>query len=243
MRKAAMPAFRRFGEASDLGLDLTSQERPLAMTELLTSCTSPPLTTEAVWDLSVGQRTGLLLALAAADGLEEIDAELRCARCRETLEVTFAINELLDAARTADCPQVEVAGRAFRLPTGRDQLSWMRQAWGSEREAHLMMASSLALDGKPVDAGLLPAIEAALDQADPLLRAPVEAACSECAHSAEYEIDLAAFALDRFRRVQERLIESVHVLASRYHWSEADILGMPEWRRERYLALVAREVR
>ena len=39
----------------------------------------------------------------------------------------------------------------------------------------------------------------------------------------------------------ERLYEEIHVLAMHYHWSEAAILALPRNKRQRYLALVARQ--
>jgi DNA-directed RNA polymerase subunit RPC12/RpoP len=239
---SAIPTFRRFGsQADDLAVDLSAPDRPVVISELLARCaqSTPP---EALWDLPVSRRIEWLLALGALDGLAEIDAEFRCGRCGQTLEITFTVDELMASAREADKETVEVGGRSFRRPTGRDQLLWMRQSYSSEQEACASLAESLALDGKTVDPAMLPEIEAALDDVDPLLRAPVEAACPDCGHAAEYEIDVAGFALARFRQAQENLIESVHRLASRYHWSERDILAMPEWRRERYLELLAREV-
>ena len=39
----------------------------------------------------------------------------------------------------------------------------------------------------------------------------------------------------------ERLYEEIHVLATHYHWSEPAILALPRSRRQRYLALIARQ--
>jgi len=38
-----------------------------------------------------------------------------------------------------------------------------------------------------------------------------------------------------------RLYEEIHVIAMHYHWSEAQILALPCTRRQRYLALIARQ--
>lgn len=35
-------------------------------------------------------------------------------------------------------------------------------------------------------------------------------------------------------------MEDVHLLALHYHWTEAAILALPKWKRQRYLALLAR---
>src|SRR5207302_1639138 len=86
-------------------------------------------------------------------------------------------------------------------------------------------------------------VEATLDRADPLVRGALLAACPDCGQFAEHEVDLAGLALARLRQRQLALVETVHRLASRYHWTEADILSIPEWRRGRYLALLEREAR
>ncbi|WP_158497826.1 DUF6760 family protein [Pseudoxanthomonas suwonensis] len=39
----------------------------------------------------------------------------------------------------------------------------------------------------------------------------------------------------------ERLYEETHVLAMHYHWSEPQILALPRSKRQRYLALIARQ--
>jgi len=39
----------------------------------------------------------------------------------------------------------------------------------------------------------------------------------------------------------DRLYQEVHVLALHYHWSEHRILALPAAKRQRYLALLARQ--
>lgn len=38
-----------------------------------------------------------------------------------------------------------------------------------------------------------------------------------------------------------RLYEEVHIIATRYHWSEADILRLPKRKRTIYLDIIARQ--
>ena len=105
------------------------------------------------------------------------------------------------------------------------------------------IAVRLAEPGAEWDAAALHRMEGALDAADPLVRAAVEAACPDCGRTSEHEMDLAGFVLARLARAQDALLETVHLLASRYHWSEAEILALPAWRRARYVALLERETR
>jgi hypothetical protein len=233
--------FRRFGAClDDLQVDLAAP-RPHVITELLARCMVPAAGREVLWDLPVGKRIALLLRLAAADGVEEFDAELRCASCRSSFEVTLTVEEMLAAAGERGDP-VEVRWEGgvarFRRPTGRDQLAWLERSYADEAALAAGMAESLALDAMETP---LAAIEAAMDEADPLMRAAVTAACPECGREDEYETDPAGMALAHLATVQGGLFQEVDALASRYHWSEAEILGLPEWRRKRYVAMAQRE--
>jgi len=234
---------RRFGtQLEDLRVDLTGNDRPHAITNILECCTVPGVGRDFSWDLPIGKRIECLLVLAALDGAEQVDADLRCPSCRQMLEVTLTVEELLEGGRAAADATIEVevdgTTRRFRRPTGRDQLAWMKQAYPDEESVRLEMVASLAVTDGAVSGAELAPVEAALDRADPLLRSAVLAECPDCGQSAEHEIDLAGFALGRLRRSQDMLFETVHLLASRYHWSEADILNIPEWRRARYVAML-----
>lgn len=232
--------FRRFGSRpDDLEVDLTAP-RPHAVTGVLAACAVPCADRDALWDLPVGKRIECLLALAALDGVEEFDMELRCDSCRKTFEVSLTLEELVAVGRAADRDVVEAGPARFRRPTGRDQLTWLAQGHADESALIAAMVATLALD---VHDFPTEAVEAALEKADPLLRAPVTAACPECGHEAEYETDPAGMALARFARAQDSLFAAVDLLASRYHWSEAEILALPEWRRSRYIRLARGEAR
>ncbi len=227
---------RPFGaQGEDLQVNL-SADRPTAITEVLACCTLPAPDRNLLWDLPVGKRVECLLVLASLQGIESFDLDLRCPRCQGSFEVTLTIRELLDAGREAVRSAVDVPTPngicRFRLPTGRDQLNWLGQSFADEASATRTVAATLALD----DAGEapLPALETALDEADPLLRAPVSSACPDCGHGVEGETDLAGMILVRLMESQEALIDEIDLLASRYHWSEAEILSMPAWRRIRY---------
>jgi hypothetical protein len=232
--------WRRFGtRADDLQVDLAAP-RPHAITGVLACCVAPAGDREALWDLPVGKRIERLLEVAALDGATDFDVDLRCQACGGSFEVTLAAEELLEAGRAADRDVVEAGPARFRRPTGRDQLRWLGRAYPDEATLVRDMAATLALDEVPVS---LAAVESALDEADPLLRAPVTAACPECGHRAEYETDPAGMALARLARAQDSLFAAVDLLASRYHWSETEILALPEWRRARYVARLEREGR
>lgn len=245
---------RRFGtRLDDLHVKLEKGERLEAISALIECCTLPAMDGDFGLQLSVGKRIECLLVLAALDGARQVDTDLRCASCSQSLEVTLSIEELLEAGRAAGAAAVEVEMggtiRRFRRPNGRDQAAWRDVRDHDLESIRREMAASLLAD--EIDGSTSPefspaelaGIEAALDRADPLLRGAVLTTCPDCGHSAEHEVDLVGFTLERLRRRQHALLETVHVLASRYHWTEADILGVPEWRRDRYVQMLGAEAR
>ncbi|MEP6506804.1 MAG: hypothetical protein ABJC63_01160, partial [Gemmatimonadales bacterium] len=114
-------------------------------------------------------------------------------------------------------------------------------------EARRAVASSLLLDAlesdTPLSAEVLDAMESALAEHDPLVQFTVSSECPYCGASAEFDVDLAAFAMEWLRHAQVAMIETVHTLATNYHWSEAEVFAIAPWRRKQYLALVEREDR
>lgn len=229
--------FRRFGSrGDDLQVDLTA-DRPTAVTEVLARCTLPEPDRDFLWDLPVGKRIECLLMLGTLDGLDAFDIDLHCPGCHGLFEVTTTAEELLEAGRAADRVIVEVPSNAgmsrFRIPTGRDQKLWLEQGLPDGTDTIAAIIATLEVDA--VNDVCVSALEAALDVADPLLRAPIVSACPDCACQVEAEMDLEAFVLAHFQRSQDSLIAGIDLLASRYHWSEAEILALPEWRRVRYV--------
>jgi hypothetical protein len=243
-REAHRLRLRRFGtQAEDLDVNFAS-DQPNLITDLLACCTLPQVDRDLLWDLPVGKRIECLLLLITLEGLEEMDTDLRCSRCGLGYEVSLTLDELLESGRGANCGEVEVrvgtVVRRFRRPTGRDQLTWLEQAYEDETSCTAAMIASLALDATDVPAVEL---ESVLDEFDPLLSAPLRVACPDCGCEGEHEVDLAGMALSRLRRSQDSLLVAVDLLASRYNWSEPEIFALPEWRRARYLQMLQQETR
>ena len=129
----------------------------------------------------------------------------------------------------------------LRIPTGADQ----ERIAGLEAEeafAALMSACLLSVNGKPVPAGYIDALDAeavkkiddALDDVSPYIGTTIDTACPECKRPQRMEINpyLSAAA------GHEALFQEVHMLASEYHWSERDILSLSRKRRRLYISLI-----
>ncbi len=240
---------RRFGASGeDLAIDLSAGALPRLVTAVLAACTeradgsAPP--EPFFWALEAGTRVACLLRLVALDDVDELTTLAACANpaCARPIEIALAIAELLALQEQRPEGPVAVGPLRLRRPTGEDQRSWGAMVFADAEAARLALLRTLTVAGGVEPAALdFAAIEAALDDADPLVDFSLTAQCPFCAQGAQVSVDLAALALARLRQAQGGLIETVHLLATRYHWSEPQILSIPLWRRARYLALIDRD--
>jgi hypothetical protein len=242
---------RRFGTtADDFAVDFDASP-PHVVTAILAQCTERsqgPLPEHFLWALGVGARIACLLQLVALEGGDTLAASSRCANaaCNESMEIDLSIAELLALQQDrAEGPiEVEVDGARLllRRPTGLDQLELRKLFFADQRAARRGVMRALVVEGtfEPTE-DQLGVIESALDDGDPLVDFSLTVECPGCRQSSRQTVDLARLALRRLRRAQNGLIETVHLLASRYHWSETQILSIPPWRRAHYLALIDRE--
>ena len=240
----------------DLDIDFRRQRRPYLVTEVLRRCitdTSGATPEESFfWGLTVGKRIECLSAIAYLDGYRDFESVLRCAddSCKEPMEIDISLESLMalqDKANESECVTVDVNGSAvsLRKPTGADQLTWLHAAYVDEDEAIGAAISTLAtgseMQGTGSNAWLVEPIQAAMQELDPLVSYCLRVKCPACGAELDYEVDLEDMALRRLRDAQARLIEEVHCIASKYHWSEEQILSIPAWRRSRYITMIERD--
>ncbi len=252
---AAPARLRRFGsDAQDLEIDFDHALSPVLVAKVLSVCTRSgdgrPVREETMLDLPVGLQLEALLALADLSDALPFAWRFRCAaaQCRSESEFELTaeeLSELADGSRHRETAQVDFEGcrLILRRPTGRDQVDWLERAGGAEPGTILrkiLMEPSwdeLERQGLGIDA-----VEAAVDQAmedfDPLPAFEMQVVCPECGMSSTTAPALTAAALQRLVGAQEGLLDDVHRIALRYHWTEAEILDMPAWRRQGYLARI-----
>jgi hypothetical protein len=237
------PPLRPFGcAAADLEFDFGSADRPALVTALLAAC-GAPADAGHWWRQPVSTRTGTLLALLHhSEGGEAIALTLRCERaaCGARFEIELPHAAL--AAEPASIEPIEVQRDdaeplSLRRPTGEDLRAWRGLRVAHQEQAASAMLTRLCVAGeaRPNDVGRA---AAALAEADPLVDFSVACACPECGHHAERAVDLEDMVLQRLAARQRGLLREVHALASRYGWTEGEILAVAPARRARYLELI-----
>jgi hypothetical protein len=198
-------------------------------------------------ELTAGDRATLLLELRRRTIGETMRCLLDCPLpdCGEQLELELTVADLLAGGEPGEpTDELRIAGErvVFRLPTGADEERAARRA-GEDVEAasRELLAACLVTAPKSWPEGLAEAVEEAIAARDPHARIELAMTCPACARPAAVELDPAAYV---WRELQARHAErqrEVHLLASRYGWTEAEILALAPARRERYLELVEGE--
>jgi hypothetical protein len=99
------------------------------------------------------------------------------------------------------------------------------------------------LTGAPANltVDLVDALDNALSDLDPLVNFSMQVGCPYCATSGVHDLPLAACALRVLAATQAELLRTMHALAAGYGWTENEILAIPEWRRNRYVDLLAEQ--
>ena len=97
--------------------------------------------------------------------------------------------------------------------------------------------------GQPTAADQLPenvigSLSERMSELDPQGDVQLALTCPQCSHQWQAPLDIVSFIWSEIHAWAMRLLRDVHVLASRYGWSEAEILALSPWRRQAYLELI-----
>lgn len=202
------------------------------------------VTLERIRLLSVGDRQFLMRSLARHIDDSPTWMSARCGRCDEPFDISVNV---------ADLP-VKDAGEGFpsttfsssigplnlRVPNGEDQEQIARL--GEAQAVQGLMARLIrGADGAEVALGdlaesELAEIESAIEAMAPEVALELLTHCPQC--ETENRVPLNPYHCTT--HPVEALLGDIHVIASRYHWSEMDILALPRQRRQTYLGMIDR---
>ncbi len=239
-------ALRPFGSAADLDLDFGNPDRPFLVTGLLAQCAEHG-DHEFWWSQPVGIRTAALLHLVGITdaSARELAFSARCGQssCGEPFEFALPLGALLESRQDDAFIEAPLEGDRhvkLRRPTGDDLRKWRTMPPGSPDQTLRTMLESLLLAGEARIEDV-PSLSRTLAERDPLVALSLSCPCPACGAGNEISIDLEAVALARLERRRSCLLHEIHALASRYGWTEAEILALPPARRAHYLALIEGE--
>lgn len=177
---------------------------------------------------------------------ERVVATVRCSApaCGAPSDVELMVSDYLAAhAReqppgttpTAESGWFALDGEAvrFRLPTAAD----LRAIYGCANGEDALAARCV----QPAGAAADPRVGAAMEALGPSLARELLGACAECGAELRVGFDPMRFVLNELRERATPIYDEVHLLASRYGWSEDAILSLPRQRRVRYVERVLAE--
>lgn len=177
-----------------------------------------------------------------------IATTLTCRGCGERFDLDFRLDDLAAhceptdpyaPASTAAADEVwRVGDLEFRPLTGDDELAVL-----GKREPADALFHRVTRTASGVDDDARGDVADALARLTPPVAAPIGAGCPECGAHQTAEFDVQRFLLTRMLGERPRLWRSVHLIATAYHWSRAEILALTREERETYADAVGDSTR
>ncbi len=167
-----------------------------------------------------------------------------CASCGERMEFELQRTDLY-AGASYELPEfIEVAPPPFQVRMRRVRVKDIEEANG---DAEALFARCVvharkkrtAINARDIPPSVRDRIEEQMRVADPLLDMRLELVCAACSHKWSAPFDVAAFCWNEVERWAQRMLDSIHHLASAYGWSEGEVLALSARRRDHYLQMVA----
>jgi hypothetical protein len=231
------------------------------MATLVLDGDSNAIGTARVRELSLGDRTRLLLSLRRQMFGNAMPCTLRCPACSEPMDLDLMADDLIlereAAPRLHYEDVVEVDGErlrvTFHLPTGGEVERALRSAHGATERAAKLLAQG-CIDGVTKNDGASAAatfepqewpealygeVSARLEQLDPQAELRLRLSCPACGHDFEEFVDAGEYLFRELAACQRSRYQEINQLAKAYHWSEADLLKMGARKRRLYLELLA----
>lgn len=215
---------------------------------LLLAAAAPDQPRDGLAALSIGARDAALLSLYDRLFGPAISCRAACATCGAPIELSFATSDV--RADAALSPTIEVIAEAFviraRLLDSHDLLAIETDTDLVSAERHLLERCIVSAEhaetriaAADVPASAMAAVGAALAAADPQAEILLDIGCADCAATAIAPFDIVGHVWARLDHWARAMLAAVDCLATRYGWSEAEILALSPIRRQAYLDRIA----
>jgi hypothetical protein len=205
------------------------------------------MSVEQIEGLTLRERDQRIAALRARLFGDELDCYTTCPTCAEEIEFTLTASSLIPDPVSGDHTGTVRAG-GYQVwchpPTIGDLLRCLELP-SSEREDALL---SRCIDrceaaGNEVAGNELPpaARQAVADHLSALhdgSTTDLTFSCPMCRNQSSVPFDIASYLSTELDEWADDALWEVHALAWAYGWNEAEILGLSQWRRRRYLELI-----
>ena len=235
-------ALRELRGCDEDSIEETTTEAAIALIDrLLCDVPGAALRPGQAAELTAPDRDRLLADIYRRNIDGRIESTMTCTACTAPLDIDFELAALIDnlhgeLTKPGDGIYRLADGRAFRLPTGVDELA---TAFVAAEQATAILARACVVEGDP-DRDQ-EALARAMEAAAPLVDLDLDATCAECAATQSLHFDLQHFMLSRIVADRPSRALDVHRLARAYGWGLHEILDLPRAQRRMYVELVDRE--
>ena len=194
--------------------------------------------------ISIGHRDSCLIDLREQLFGGGVQAVCACAQCGETIAIDFELDQIRAPHAAPDSViAIRAGGRSlrFRLPNSTDLIALEQERDFEAAERQLLSRCLIERrvgDGERAQAAL-DRVSLVLGDADPQAQLMLDIGCPACGEKQAAPFDIVGHLWTEIADVVMGVLEEVDLLASRYGWSEADILEMGPARRRAYLDLIA----
>jgi hypothetical protein len=208
------------------------------------------MTRAELYRLSLGQLHAHLLTLRESLLGPDMQGYAECPHCGERLEFNLAVEAI--RAETPAVPRrqeyklaVEGYELRFRLLNSLDLKAAAEVADQAAIRRHLVercvlsvrqQADEIAVAGLPES--VIANLAERLSEDDPDAEVLLDLQCPSCRHDWQLSFDIVGFFWTELSVLARRLLGEVHIIASAYGWTEAEILGLNARRRHYYLELI-----
>ncbi len=203
--------------------------------------------TDTADSLCIADRRQLMLAVAGSLAGDRCWVSANCTDCGERYDVPVDRSQLPRKPAGAGFPHAEVELNGdtvtLRVPTGADQRAIRGRSHKEARDTLVRRCVVEVNGATPQDSFFdrltsrdIETFEKALDSVAPDIGVTLAVNCPACSAQQEAEVDPYQFDVV----AGSSALTEVHTLASHYHWSERDILGLTRERRRQYLGFIER---
>jgi hypothetical protein len=203
---------------------------------LLLARSAPERSHEELVALAIGQRDAALLELRAALFGDRLEAWAVCPTCGERVEIELACGDLFAEVPESGPRQVRIgaAELTIRAPDSRD-LAAIATSPGVARAHAILFERCVTGATESLSVEERAAVADAILTTDPHAETLLSLACPSCDRAWELVFDIVSFLWNELAAEAQRVLRDIDVLARTYGWSEAEILGLSEMRRNLYV--------
>lgn len=195
---------------------------------------------------SVGQRDASLLDLREATLGSELQGMVNCPSCGENLEFSFSASDVRAQCDHELLEEFDVVFGEFHLrvrsPNSVDLAATSEPELERARDDLFRRCLiSAKQGGRTVDAlpdEVVQAVGVRMAKANSHASARLVISCETCGREQAVIFDVASFFWAEVDACALRLLGEVHEMASRYGWTEREILSLSPLRRQSYLEMV-----